>query len=71
VAQVVGAIGGETIATYDQLGQRLRELDAVDRELGRQDSEYQQRRRILEEHLRRGRLAAEVDQLFDRPASDN
>jgi hypothetical protein len=63
VAQVVGASGSEAIATYDQIAQRLEELDVVDRELGVEDSEQVKKRRMLWEMVRRGRLAAEVEQL--------
>jgi hypothetical protein len=71
VAQVVGAAAYDVIPTLDQLGQRLNEIAKVDRELGLENPEHMQRLRMLEEQVDRRRLAAEVSQLFDRPANDN
>ncbi len=71
VAQLVGASGDEAIATYDQLAQRLKELDGVDRELGLNDPEYRERRRALQEVVRRGRAAAEINQMFHPPPCEN
>ena len=71
VAQLVGASGDEAIATYDQLAQRLKELDGVDRELGLNDPEHRERRRALQEVVRRGRAAAEIDQMFHPPPCEN
>ncbi len=71
VAQVVGASGGEAIATYDQIARRLKDLDEVDRELGLEDPKERKRRQMLQEMVRRGRLAAEVDQLFEREQNRN
>ena len=65
VAQVVGASGGEAIATYDQLAQRLEELERVDRELGLNDPERIKRRGIMRELLDRGRSAAEIDLMIE------
>jgi hypothetical protein len=71
VAQVVGASGGEAIATYDQLAQRLKDLENVDQELGQNDPERRERRQMLQEIVRRGRMSAEVEQLFHPPQSEN
>jgi len=71
VAQVVGASGSEAIATYDQLAQRLKDLENVDQELGQNDPERRERRQMLQEIVRRGRMSAEVEQLFHPPQSEN
>jgi hypothetical protein len=65
VAQVVGASSGDAIATYDQLAQRLEELESMDRELGLNDPERIKRRRIIRELLDRGRTAAEIKQMIE------
>lgn len=70
VAQVVGA-SGDVFRALDQSAQRLKVLDLVDREIGQEDPEQLQQRRVLEEIVRRARLAAEVDRLSDRPPDRN
>lgn len=71
VAQVVDQAGGDPIATYDQLAQRLKELDQVDREIGLQDAEHTAQRRTLMEMVQRGRLSAQVEQSARRKPEDN
>lgn len=61
----LGSGCGEAIATYEQLAQRLEELERVDRELGLNDPERIKRRRIIRELLDRGRSAAEIDQMIE------
>lgn len=65
VAQVVGASGGEAIATYDQLARRLEELESVDRELGLDDPERVQQRQMFREVVERGRTAAQIELLVE------
>ena len=77
VAQVVGASGGEAIATYDQLDQRIQELDLLDQERGVTPPEDLKRRRELAEIIQRGRIALphvladlELAELADHPRAD-
>ena len=66
VAQVVNT-KGDTIASYEQLTERLQELERVDRELGEHDPQQIAQRKALAELVERGRLAAEVDSILQRP----
>lgn len=63
VAQVVG-VSGEAIATYEQMAQRLEELERVDRELGVNDPEQVQQRQMFREIVERGRTASKIEQMF-------
>lgn len=65
VARVVGAADGDAIPTYDELAKRLEELECVDKELGPRDLKLQKRRLVLKELVKRGRTAAEIEQLCD------
>ena len=67
VAQVVGGSSAQIIATYDQLAQRLEELDGVDQEIGPGDPEHTEQRHKLKELIERGRLAAQLERLPPRP----
>ena len=70
VAQVVNG-QGETIATYEQLTERLRELERVDRELGVSDPQQIEHRKALAQLVERGRLEAEMDSMMQRSQSRN
>lgn len=63
VAQVVG-VSGDAIATYEQMAQRLEELERVDQELGVNDPEQIRQRQMFREIVERGRTATEIEQLF-------
>jgi len=65
VAQVVGASGGDPIPAYDRIAQRIEELESVDRELGLDDPERVEQRRIIREIVERGRTAAQIDQMIE------
>lgn len=66
VAHVVAGSGGEAIATYDQIAQRIKELDLIDQELGVSDPVIQQRRQTIKELIERGRTAAEIKQMLEK-----
>jgi hypothetical protein len=65
VAQVVGGSCNEQIATYDQLNQRLAELERLDRELGSNDPERHQRRLMLKEFVDRGLTGAQIEGMIE------
>jgi hypothetical protein len=65
VAQVVGASCNEPIATYDQLAERLAELERIDRELGCDDPQRRKHRVMLKEFVDRGLTGAQIEGMIE------
>lgn len=59
------------IATFEELAQRLKELERVDEELGLEDPEQSQQRKELAALVERGRTAAQLDRLLQQPPGRN
>lgn len=67
VADVYQHLDADPTAIYDELGERLRELEQVDRELGLDNPARTARLAALEDEVQRGRMSARIEQLGKEP----
>ncbi|MCK6483006.1 MAG: helix-turn-helix domain-containing protein [Phycisphaerae bacterium] len=65
VADVYQHLQADAIAGYDQLAERLRELERIEAVTSAVDPRRAIQRRMLLEEVERGRLAAKIDQLMN------